>query len=82
MNGKNHRSAVSEAEHIMLEIKNKSAEEIMDIYGFEIRENGTIYDPVYLMTFDNLARWVQFCRDQDDENFEEYFTHEDNNEDY
>jgi hypothetical protein len=74
MSGRKHRSVAAEVTYILAEIKGKNKEQVQDLYGIEIRNDGTVFDFTYDITFDDLAKWVHFNNEQDDTEYEERFT--------
>ena len=75
MSGIRHRSVAAEAAYILGEIRGKSAEQIQDLYGIEIRKGGKVWDYTYFLEFDDLAAWITFNNEQDETEYEERFSH-------
>ena len=51
-------------------MRNKSAlklskEELSDLYGIELHDDGTIFDPVENRKFKSLAAWLDFAEEQE-----------------
>lgn len=47
--------------------KQASEEELMDDYGIELYEDGSVYDTVEDITFDTLNDWAETVIDSDDD---------------
>lgn len=72
---KSHRSVASEVAHMRGEINRMSPQEVLDLYGIELRAGGRVYDHTYNQEFADLAAWVSFNNQQDAEKYEERFSY-------
>jgi hypothetical protein len=43
-------------------------QDLIQLYGIEIAEDGTVYDPTENQKFKSLAEWAEFVAVTDDEN--------------
>lgn len=58
---------------VVFDIQTKSLEEIQDLYGIQIDEDGSVYDPLEMEEFESLAVWATHMDDaakQDTSGFE------------
>lgn len=58
---------------VVFDIQTKSIEEIQDLYGIQIDEDGVIYDPCEMEEFESLAAWAAYMDEaakQDNQGFE------------
>ncbi len=51
----------------MTQIFKLSAEELLDLYGIELREDKTVYDPVEDRVFKNIVAWDTFIKQQEND---------------
>lgn len=62
-----HRSQASEIAHVRAEIKRLSKDEIYQIYGIILNEDGSVYDELEEETFPNLSDWLKFYVEESEE---------------
>jgi len=57
---------------VLNDIRQLSAEEVLTIHGIEIREDKTVYDQAYDQTFTDIADWIAFSAQDEDNEFEKF----------
>ena len=58
--------------HVLNDIRQLSAEEVLTLHGIRIAEDKSIFDEAYNMTFKDIQEWIAFSEndvDQEDEKF-------------
>lgn len=73
MSKNNHTVNSQEITYIVNEVKRLDEDEVKSLYGIELLEAGSVYDPTYNKTFDTVAQWAEFNIEQDDVEYEEHF---------
>lgn len=78
-----HFSRSSEIAHLVAEVRRMSPQERRDIHGMEIHDDGTVSDETLDDTFKNIQTWAQAVVESDTDEFDEYNTDDDyDEEDY
>jgi len=68
---RNHSAAAYDVAHIVEEMRGLDADEAFSKFGVELKEDGSIYDPVYPgMNFGSVGEWAHFTVEQDNMEFE------------
>ena len=70
-----HHAVSSDVEHILHDVNHLPKEEISSLYGFEIMEDGTVFDPVANRYFESISVWATFEAEQDEMDYSEHFGH-------
>lgn len=73
MSKHNHSAIAQEITHTIHEINRLSKDEVYDIYGIELLEDGRVFDPTYNKTFESVSEWAEFNIEQDEIEYEEHF---------
>lgn len=53
---------------VLNDVRTLSRQELIDLYGIEIAEDGTVFDPTENQKFKSLTEWASFIDERDDEN--------------
>jgi len=69
---KTRNSASDYSRQVLLDIKQLDAEEVLSLHGIEISEDGSVYDQAYNKTFTNIAEWIAFSAEDEDNEFEKF----------
>ena len=55
---------------VMNDVRTLPAEELVDLYGIEISEDGSVFDPTENRKFQSVSEWAQYIAEQDsDDNY-------------
>ena len=58
---------------VLNDVRTLPNEELATLYGIEINEDGTVYDPTENRTFDDLNDWATYIDEQeDDDNYSSF----------
>lgn len=72
---RNHHVHAHEVAHVVNDVSSLPREEAERIYGIEINENGSVFDPTYNRTFISVGEWAEFSFEQDEMDYTEDFGH-------
>lgn len=72
MASKHHRS--HQESQVLDDITSMSNDELEDLYGIEIGEDGSVFDTAEFKEFDTLADWAAFVVEQEQEDNYSSFT--------
>lgn len=72
---RHHHIHASEVSHVVNDITSMSAAEAKVVYGIEIRDDGSVYDPTYSREFETVGQWADFSFEQDEMEYTEEFGH-------
>jgi hypothetical protein len=53
---------------VINDIRRLSPEELIELYGIDIGENGTVFDPTENQHFATLEQWAEYIAQQEDDN--------------
>lgn len=70
-----HHAISSDVEHILHDIEHLSQEEVEQLYGIVLEENGAIFDPTENRHFKTVGEWAEYEAEQDEMEFSEHFGH-------
>lgn len=70
---KRYNSVKSEVTHVLHDVKGRSTEEIEAMFGIQLNDDGTVYDPTYHQYFKSIADWAWFSAEQDEMELSETF---------
>lgn len=54
-------------DRLLREVKVMTPEQLKDLYGIEIEEDGRVFDSTENRYFDNISRWAMYMAEQEDE---------------
>lgn len=77
-----HHVHANEVAHVVNDIKSMSREEAERMYGIEIRDDGSVFDPTYNRTFISVGEWADFSVEQDETSYTEDFGYGKYGDDY
>lgn len=63
---KHHVSQIQAS--VLSNVKKMSNEELVNLYGVEISEDGSVFDPTENRKFKDIDEWAMFIAEQEDEN--------------
>lgn len=63
---RHHAAHAGDVTHIVNDIHNMSFEEAENMYGIELKKDGTVYDVMYGRSFDSLGEWAEYNVQQDE----------------
>jgi len=69
---KNRTDASEYSRHVLNDIRQLDADEVLRIHGIRIAEDKTVFDEAYDKTFADIQEWIAFSEndvDQEDEKF-------------
>lgn len=73
---RHHHVHAHDVAHIVNDINRMSSpEEIRMVYGIEVNDDGTVFDPTYNRTFATVTDWADFSVEQDEVDYMEEFGH-------
>jgi len=72
---RHHHIHAHEVTHVVNDVKNLSRDEVERIYGIEIKEDGSVFDPTYNRSFISIGEWADFSFEQDEMDYTEGFGH-------
>lgn len=52
---------------VLFDIENMSTEQLIDKYGIEINDDGSVYDPTIMSEFDNIDEWATYLLNDEEE---------------
>lgn len=70
-----HSHYSGEVIHIINEVNHMGTEQAKELYGIEIYEDGTVYDPTYNEYFDGVASWAAYTVEQESVDYEDDAVH-------
>ena len=65
-----------EVAHIIKDVNALSSDEVEQIYGIALSEDGTVFDPTYNRNFVSVSDWAEFSVQQDEVDYSEEFGNE------
>ncbi len=72
---RHHHVHASEVTHVVNDVRALPKEDAERIYGIELREGGTVFDPTYNREFASIGEWADFSYEQDEMEYGEEFGH-------
>ena len=60
------------ANQILSDLKTLDADEMMSLHGIMVNEDKTVYDQAYDQTFADVAAWIAFSSEDEDNAFEKF----------
>lgn len=70
-----HHAVAHDAQHILHDIETLSHDEVESVYGIQLQEDGTVFDPMYNMKFSSVSDWATFGAEQEEMEYGEQFDH-------
>ncbi|TFG94101.1 hypothetical protein E4H12_15805 [Candidatus Thorarchaeota archaeon] len=61
-----HHISLTQA-RVLTDVQTLPTEEITNLYGIEVSDDGTVYDPTENLKFPDLDEWATHIAEQDDE---------------
>lgn len=59
---------ISHSQQRMLnDVQRLGKEQLIELYGIEVSEDGTVFDPTENRKFDDLKEWAMYIGEQDDD---------------
>jgi hypothetical protein len=52
---------------VLNDVRSLPIEKLIDLYGIEVSEDGTVFDPTENRRFDNLQDWAECVAEQEDD---------------
>lgn len=68
---RHHTSNTQEIEHMVMDAKNMSDQELKDTYNIEREDDGSIFDTMLNQTFKDARDWANFIVDQDGSEYDD-----------
>lgn len=62
---KKHASIVHQTHQILHDVENLTPEALENLYGIELRSDGTVFDTTYQQVFPDVQTWATFSAEQD-----------------
>ncbi len=72
---RHHHIAADTAHQVQHDVQHLSHEELNRLYGIEVLDDGSVYDPTYSQHFKTLGDWVAFEAEQDEMDYSEEYGH-------
>jgi len=70
---KQYSSVAHEISYIVSQVNQLSVDEVRDLYGIDLLEDGKVFDPTYNREFLSVGEWAEFSAEQDAVEYEERF---------
>lgn len=74
MSRRKQTAVAQEVQRTLREIHQLGYEEAQSVFGFELGDDGSVFDPTYSRRFSTLAEWAEFSAECDETELSEHFT--------
>lgn len=70
-----HRAISNDVNRTLNDFKRLPKAEAETLYGIELQEDGSVFDPAFDRNFENLTAWAEFSAEYDEMEYTEDFGH-------